>query len=85
MEVKGHRRHRGHKNIMIRLHIMWSYHLEAMNGFLDFENLNNLMKHCDINRGVYTHYIKSVCCYMRKEPIQNLDDPAIRIKYNLDA
>jgi hypothetical protein len=63
---------------------MWSYHLQAINGFLDFENLDNLIKHCDINRGVYTHYIKSFCWYMAQEPVPNLDDPAVRVKHNLD-
>lgn len=63
---------------------MWSYHLQAINGFLDFENLDNLMKHCDINRGVYTHYIKSFCCYMAQEVVPNLDDPAVRLGYKLD-
>ena len=64
---------------------MWSYHLQAINGFLDFENIDNMMKHCDINRGVYTHYIKSSCCYMTQEPVPNLDDAAVRVKYNLDT
>lgn len=64
---------------------MWSYHLQAIGGFLDFENIDNMMKHCDINRGVYTHYIKSSCCYMTQEPVPNLDNAAVRLKYNLDA
>ena len=73
---------------MPHIKYMWSYHLisHAATPY-EFDNLNNLMKYCDIHRGQYMEYTISIpyIGYKRLESLPNLDDPGVRSGYYLDT
>lgn len=67
---------------------MWLYYLVSADGVSQqFKLIDSLMKYCDTHRGQYTEYIVSVSCihYKNAEALPDLNDPGLRLGYNLDT